>query len=196
MLRVETSSDDDHPEPDLPGIEELWLYWSSPPAGLTGRALRRALFASFSSALQIRWLHGGYFFRFAEDSRPARGTIAGDDVRVQEMLRAIYPHLPDGSLGLRWTAPSEALDEFLDCWLLFRRYRSYVRQDDVPEWMLPVLREPWAACVRELVGDAVGAHAAVLAREDLADDWGDHGVALFVAAGTRLTIVQVSLSTD
>lgn len=38
MLRVETSSDDDHTEPDLPGIDELWLYWAKPPAGLTGRA--------------------------------------------------------------------------------------------------------------------------------------------------------------
>ncbi|MFY0532265.1 hypothetical protein [Nannocystis pusilla] len=32
MLRVETSSDDDHAEPDLPGIEEL---------GCTGRARRQ-----------------------------------------------------------------------------------------------------------------------------------------------------------
>lgn len=193
-VHLEDSNDDAGAGPYVAGLDDLWLYWSSAPADLTGRALRRVLFASFASALQSRWLHGGYWFRFGEQARVTGATIADDAVHAT--LRAMFRRLPDGPLGLTWRAPLAALDDFLDRWLFFRRHRPYVCQDDVPDWMVPALREPWAACIRELVGDAAGARAAVLDGENLGDDWGDHGVTLVLAAGTRLSVVHVGLWTD
>ena len=60
---------------------------------------------------------------------------------------------------------------------------------------MPALREPWAACVREVVMEASDARGAVIAGEDLADGWGDHGVALVLAAGSRLCGFHVGLWT-
>lgn len=178
------------------GLDDLWLYWSSAPAGLEGRELRRTVFGSFASALQWRWTHGGYNFRFAEQTRTPDAAIADDSARAEATLQAMFSRLRENTLGLTWGGTAEALDDFLDRWLLFRRHRPYVSHDDVPDWMIPGLREPWAACVRELGGDAIGAHAVVLEGQCLADDWGDHGVALVLASGSRLCVLQVGLWTD
>ncbi|WAS97300.1 hypothetical protein [Nannocystis punicea] len=180
----------------LAGLDDLWLYWSSAPVGLVGREHRRAVFGSFASGLQGRWAHGGYNFRFVEQTRAPDAAIADDSARAEATLQATFSRLREDALEWTWGGAVAALDDFLDRWLLFRRRRPYVRYDDVPDWMIPALREPWAACVRELGGDTIEARAAVLEGECLADDWGDHGVALVLASGSRLCVLHVGLWTD
>ncbi|MCY1054779.1 hypothetical protein [Nannocystis sp. SCPEA4] len=187
---------DDGAGPWLAGLDDLWQYWSSAPPGLAGRERRRALFGSFASALQGRWTHGGYNFRFAEQTRAPDAALAHDSARAEATLQAMFSRLRKHGPAPTWSGTAEALDDFLDRWLLFRRHRPYVWQGDVPDWMIPALREPWAACVRELGGDAIGARAAVLEGNCLADDWGDHGVALVLASGSRFCVLQVGLWTD
>lgn len=166
-------------------LDQLWLRWANGPAELTGRGLRRALLASFASALHSRWSHGGYHFRFAEEVRRPGSSPSIDASLARTMLQAMLRDPWGEPLALTWRTPTDALDEFLDQWLFFRWHRPYVRRDDVPDWMIPVLQEPWAACVRELVGNAADARAAVLEGEYLSKAWGDHGVLLVLAAHKR-----------
>ncbi|HEY0138148.1 MAG TPA: hypothetical protein VGB85_28875 [Nannocystis sp.] len=179
--------------PYVGDLEALWLHVSDLPPGLTGRQLRARLFAVFATALQWRWDHGGYHFRFAElPLRPGRQPEA----QARELLRAMFPAIRDEGLALVWCEPLGALDDFLDRWLFFRRSRPYVAHDDVPAWMMPALREPWAACVRELVAADADARAAVLEGFCLTPDWNDHGVALMLVAGARVGLFHVGLCTD
>ena len=195
-MQIEDCHADVWDGPYVADLDELWLYWSSVPPGLAGRERRRALFASFASALQYRWSHGGYRFRFVEEVRRPGATAKDDTGKARALLQAMFPGLRGETFEITWCEPGDALDEFLDHWLFFRRHRPYVRQDDVPQWMMPVLCEPWAAGVRELVGEAPDVRAAVIVGENLTDGWGDHGVALVLAAAGRLCAFQVGLWTD
>jgi hypothetical protein len=193
---LEDSNEDYGHEPYVADLDELWLCCSSGLLDLVGQERRRALFAGFASALQNRWTHGGYRFRFAEKARTPSAAPADDARQASTLLQAIFPGLRSETFGVTWCDPIVALDDYLDRWLFFRVHRPYVRHDDVPDWMMPALREPWAACVRELVAGAAGARAAVVEGELLVEAWGDHGVALVVAAATRLNVLHVGLWTD
>lgn len=185
---------DGEPEPWVADLDALWLYWADARPERTGRALRRDVFASFTSGLASRWPHGGYRFRFAEEPRTSGRAPLDDTARA--LLRALFPDLREAALAWTWRDPEDALDDFLDRWLVFREHRPWVRSNDVADSMLPALRAPWAACVRELVEGASGARAAVLDGASLAGSWGDHGVALVIAAGPRGCVFHVALWTD
>ncbi len=192
-MQIEHTGDDTFDGPLVGDLEALWLHVSDLPPELTGRLLRRTIFAVYATALQWRWDHGGYHFSFAELPFPP-GTQP--ETPARDLLRAMFPGLRDEALALVWCAPPDALDDFLDRWLFFRRSRPWVAQDDVPAWMMPALREPWAACVREIVGDHAHARAAVLEGFSLTPAWNDHGVALVLVAGPRVALFHASMCTD
>jgi hypothetical protein len=177
-------------------LDGLWLYWADPPPNLTGSALRQAAFVSFATALQARWLCGGYAFLFAEDARPAGATVDDDASRACAMIAAVFPKAQVAPSSVAWRTPDEALDDFLDGWLFFRQSHPYVQQNDVPTWMDAILRTPWASIMRELGAGEAGGRAAVLEGEGWASGRGDHYVTLMLAAGGRLCMLHVDLWTD
>jgi hypothetical protein len=192
---VVEDSDGSDEGPYLTSLDDLWLYWADPPPGLAGRALRRSIFASFASALYARWTSGGYHFRFLESDRLPSG-VSADAGPASALLQAVFPR-PRAVFDFVRRGPAEALDDFLDSWLFFHRPGwSFMRQDDVPPWMAPTLRAPWAASVAEITAGAADVWAATVEGERLTDNWGDHGAALVLAAGRRLCAFHVSLWTD
>lgn len=186
-------SDTNHCVDDLDG---LWLYWADPPSDLAGSALRQAAFVSFATALQARWLCGGYGFLFAEDVRPVGASADDDAARAGAMIAAVFPKAEVAPSSIAWRAPDEALDDFLDGWLFFRQSRPYVAHNDVPAWMDATLRTPWASIMRELGAGEADGRAAVLEGESWQSGRGDHYVTLVLAVGVRLCMLHVGLWTD
>ncbi len=140
-MRVESSNDVGHEGPHASTRDDLWLHWADPPPGLAGRALRRALFATFAGALQWRWSHGGDRLRFVEGERRPESSADDDDRGARALVREALPPRREGAFDFAWLEPAAALAHFLDAWLFFRHCHPDARIDDVPR----LFEEAWGA---------------------------------------------------